>query len=287
LKVGINILNNDMSESHFIPYSRAVEFSRAAFSTLSKELFIEYTKRIEKLKMPDPKSVNICGIIDVDKFMILALDQYHVMLGKVRDYIMDVFNASDMDGNRSLDFFEFYILFKIIEPKQFTFSKCCSLFNHSSEYIIENGAKVQVITFNHFANTCEAEHLFSEETQNQFLKFSKTEDYMKLVSDLKSNYSNYTKSIYDRIEKVMKNSEYLTKVWQFLKIISQKDNPREAKSAWMLYRFVDDMSKQIYIDENVEKIMGDFGKVGKAELSCKDLIECKQKGDLSFISSYS
>lgn len=141
MKIGINITNNEMNSSHYIPYVRSTELCKQAFQGLSKDAYSDLIKSIEKLKEVDPKKINNSGIIDIDNLMLSALNQYRTMIGKIRDYIADIFNASDLDGNKTLEFFEFYILYRIIEPKKYSFQNCCSLFTNSCDYVIDNGQK--------------------------------------------------------------------------------------------------------------------------------------------------
>jgi len=74
-----------------------------------------------------------------------------------------MFNASDLDGSKSLEYYEFYIMLKLIEPQKFSFKNACELFRNYSEVTMENDQEIPVIKFNQFLTLCEAEHLFSEQ----------------------------------------------------------------------------------------------------------------------------
>jgi len=117
-KIGINIVNNEGSDEFFTPYLRVADMTKSVFyHNTSRDHMTILMKKIDKLKVADPKKLNAQGIVSIDKYMLIILEHQHMLLGKIRDYISDVFNASDLDGNKTLEFFEFYILFKIIEPK--------------------------------------------------------------------------------------------------------------------------------------------------------------------------
>jgi len=46
----------------------------------------------------------------------VLLNAYSALKGKARDYLIDVFNAADLNSNNFIDFNEFTILFKFLEP---------------------------------------------------------------------------------------------------------------------------------------------------------------------------
>ena len=115
-----------------------------------------------------------------------------------------------------------------------------------------------MITFNHFVNVCEAEKLFSLDSQDVFLRYNKTEDHVKLVKILKANYELLTHDITSRIKGLVDKSSYLKIVMDVLKNSSTKDNAREAKSCWMMYRMVEDMSMHLYSEDECDSILGEL-----------------------------
>ena len=280
-KIGVNIANNDMSQCHFTPYIRALDATKRSFPTLNKDAMTELVRKLDKLKEPDPKKVNTF-IIDIDQMMIIILQQHHILLGKVRDYISDMFDASDLDGSKSIEFFEFFLMFKLIETSNYTFDKCKTIFAHSAEIQIEDGKSISVITFNQFVSICEAERLFSEEAQNAFLRYHKTEDHVKLVRLLRNHYDEFTSDIMIRLREYIGMS-YVQKVLGKLKLCSSHDNAKEAKIAWMLYRLVDDMSAQLYIDQQADMLMGELHFDNDNIPSFKQVLLWKESGEVGFL----
>ena len=108
---------------------------RVVLSDYNKEQMQEAVKRVEKMKKPDPKKTITSGILDFDELMLLLVELQKGLLTKYQQYIQDIFMASDLDGNHTLEFVEFDILYRVIEPAEYTFTKCCAVFSAYSDYI--------------------------------------------------------------------------------------------------------------------------------------------------------
>lgn len=76
---------------------------------------MNYLKQeIEVLKEVDDK--NKGGIIDFDLMMIRVLIVFRNNIEKTKLYVINAFNACDLDGNGFVDIEEWLLLNKYIEP---------------------------------------------------------------------------------------------------------------------------------------------------------------------------
>jgi hypothetical protein len=282
LKIGVNILNSDISEKQLTPYVRAVEACRQFFqNNMPKELYSDLIKKLEKKKISDKTNSN--GAIEIDQALLIMLEQYHILLGKIRNYIYDMFRASDLDKSNSIDFFEFYMIYKYIEPASYSYESFKTIFSTNSVY---NGVN-SVITFNQFANICQGKSLFSEEAQNKFLNFRKCEEFMKLVEILYNKFDWLYSILSQRVESLLSESKYLSKALSVTKeSISQKHSPQEAKCVWMMYKLMENMSKELYEERIVESVMGAFDLIANDTVpTTLQLLEIKEYKESAFLFS--
>jgi hypothetical protein len=108
-----------------------------------------------------------------------------------------------------------------------------------------------------------------------------------LIRYFKANYDTMTNSIVLKLKNLLSVSSYLTKVIAKLKECSSHDNPRDAKSSWMMYRFVEDMSGLLYVDEQCEGIMSAFSSMtfDKDPPNTKQLLLWKENGNVEFLTN--
>jgi hypothetical protein len=290
LKMGVNIKNSDTAEKHYIPYVRALEACKLYFqASLPKEMYTEFIKKLEKYKEVDKTKLNSNGIIEIDTCLLHMLEEYHILIGKIRDYVFDIFKASDLDGSNTIDFFEFYVIFRNIEPSKYSFEKCRSIFNNSCEYHSGKQNMIPVVTFNQFAAICHAQNLFSENSQNAFLGYAKTDELIKLVGALNTKYADISSTFVLRLDDLMSKSEYLNNILKTLKQTSSRGNTaREAKGVWMMYRFIEMLSKELYKERLAQNALGEFDVlVIEDEPSAIQLLMSKENGSSVYVEENS
>ena len=95
-------------------------------------------REIENLKETDPKNINRAGIIDFDAFMIRLLNRYRGLVNKAKDYVINAFAASDLDGNGMCNFEEWVLLNRHIEENTLSNDRLTTLFFDNADLIEED-----------------------------------------------------------------------------------------------------------------------------------------------------
>jgi len=86
---------------------------------------------------------------------------------------------------------------------------------------------------------------------------------------------------------MLDRSQYLTKVWNYLKGIKTRHSARDNKSNWIMYMFLGELSKELYYDNMNEDLMGDYNILINDKAPCtKQLLQWMDLGDMTFIKKY-
>ena len=111
---------NDTDSTILVPHQRAIEYIRIYFEAkLNHEEVNELRREIENLKENDPKGLNKTGLIDFDHFLKKILVKYRVMINRTKEYVINAFKSSDLDGNGVCNIQEFLALNRNIEADRF------------------------------------------------------------------------------------------------------------------------------------------------------------------------
>lgn len=68
------------------------------------------------------------GVIDFDLFMLKLLNRYRGLVNRAKEYVINAFAASDLDGNGMCNFEEWVLLNRHIENDTLDPTKLTSLF---------------------------------------------------------------------------------------------------------------------------------------------------------------
>jgi hypothetical protein len=175
--MGMPIKNQEGSPQIYFPYVRALEYIRVNFdSKLTTEEFTEFRKEVENLKCKDTlKSGNVNGIIDGDLFMTRVIKKFRLLVMRTKTFVINAFEACDLDGNGQLSLNEFIMLVRHIEPKKFDMKQVVMKFyewadlKEESNGEGEDKASLNNMSFDNFALICNELSMFTEEAQKSFL----------------------------------------------------------------------------------------------------------------------
>ena len=108
---------------------------------------------------------------------------------------------------------------------------------------------------------------------------------MRLVSSLHAKFEWVYSVLSQRLECILYGSKYLTRVLSVIKeSFTRCNSPREAKCVWMMYKFMENMSKELYQDRIVESVMGVFDIiVDDTEPTTMQLLQLKENGGSSIL----
>lgn len=143
----------------------------------------ELRRDIEALKIYDS---NKMATIDFDAYLTRLLTTYRVLVNRAKQYVINAFNACDLDGNRKCNFHEWCMLNRHIEPTKFDDDQLESVFEDSAD-IVDNGEKN--LSFDRFAVLSLEHELFSDEAQDRYLNISHPAQLRELYEKTLANWT--------------------------------------------------------------------------------------------------
>lgn len=99
-------------------------------------------------------------VIDFDSFMYRLLITYSILVNRAKQYVINAFNACDLDGNRKCNFQEWSLLNRHIEPEKFDDFQLFQIFEDNAD-IFDEGEKN--FSFDKFAIVSLEYELFTDE----------------------------------------------------------------------------------------------------------------------------
>ncbi len=113
LNIGVKVDNQDGEEAHLTPYVRAYECLRLHFeSKVPIDEWADLKKRLETIKKPDPKAINKQGLVEVDEYIELVLNQYHRLETLAAEKVYELFLSSDFNRNAFISCDEFVAVYR-------------------------------------------------------------------------------------------------------------------------------------------------------------------------------
>ena len=125
---------------------------------------------METLKLLDPKKINSGGIIDLDEFLRICLEYNKMSIERVRNPLENIYIGGDLDGDKSIEKFEFVLMCQLVERDQISNEKIDNLFDINAFTLAENKLNIPVLPFAQFEYIGTNEKLFTEEKQEIFLQ---------------------------------------------------------------------------------------------------------------------
>jgi hypothetical protein len=215
----------------YFPFVRAVEYLRVNFDTkLSQDEFAEFRKEVEALKVKDTfKSGNMNGVIDGDLLMTKVIKKFRLLVMRTKSFVINAFEACDLDGNGQLSLNEFIMLVRHIEPKKFDMKQNVMKFYDWAD-LKEDGegdndeekTGVKNMSFDNFALICNELNMFSEEAQMAFLGIESVNELKEQVETLKSQWVLVQEEMRQKIESLCFEGKELENWMEILQTLGQK-----------------------------------------------------------------
>ncbi|KAL4496534.1 hypothetical protein ABPG72_015895 [Tetrahymena utriculariae] len=190
--IGKDLEISESETKYFVPYIKVAvfvgNFADARFTT---EETTEFKKEVDQLRENDQRYPNV-QVTDFDVFVHKMLNKYRMLVNRAKTYVINAFNASDLDGNGVCNLEEFLILNRNIEADNYNEEILTQIFNENADNFEEGEPN---LTFNKFAVVCVDFNLFSDEAQDKFLNIRlkreidlKFEDLKKVWPQKKQDY---------------------------------------------------------------------------------------------------
>lgn len=183
--LGTHVVTNEGDSKAYTPYVRFLEYLKHfAEGKLGMEEYIEFKKEFDSIKETDPKGVNRYGLIDVDLALMKVLAKNRIVNNRVKQFVIDAFHASDIEGEKTCNLRKFKLLFKHMEPEKYDEEEAEDMFE---DYAEANEKGELVLSYDKFAALCVEVGIFSEYIQDKFLMITKkeqiTEKFLELRKD--------------------------------------------------------------------------------------------------------
>jgi len=242
---GTNIPHDPADIKRYVPFLRGLEFIRVfSENKLSHEEIADLRKELDTIKEIDPKNINKNGIIDMDIYLTKILTRYRHIMNRTKTYVVNAFNACDLDGNKMCNLNEFVLLYRHIEKEKFNEEVVVKLFEDQADLITDSQKNM---SFDKFTAICVDYHLFSDVQQIKYLGVSGVEqEIQKKFDDLNLNWnvrkmkidgklimlkSNLDKEDYDNWRNILEALE--------LRVL-KKEEGMEVKPILIAYKIMED-----------------------------------------------
>ncbi|KAL4477527.1 hypothetical protein ABPG74_002677 [Tetrahymena malaccensis] len=190
--IGKDLEISESETKYYVPYIKVAAFvGNFADARFTTEETTEFKKEVDQLKENDPRYPNV-QVTDFDVFVHKMLNKYRMLVNRAKTYVINAFNASDLDGNGVCNLEEFLILNRNIEADNYNEEILTEIFNENADSFEEGEPN---LTFNKFAVVCVDFNLFSDEAQDKFLNIRlkreidlKFEDLKKVWPQKKQDY---------------------------------------------------------------------------------------------------
>mmetsp|Transcript_34630 Transcript_34630/g.33836 ORF Transcript_34630/g.33836 Transcript_34630/m.33836 type:complete len:154 (+) Transcript_34630:404-865(+) len=98
---------------HLVPFVRANECLKFHFENkIPIDEWTDIRKKVDNLKKQDPKNMNKGGVIEMDEFIELILNQYHRLEVLAAEKVYELFLATDFNNNAFISVDEFTVSYR-------------------------------------------------------------------------------------------------------------------------------------------------------------------------------
>ncbi|EAR93904.2 F-box protein (macronuclear) [Tetrahymena thermophila SB210] len=252
-QAGTNFTNNESEQKYLVPYIKAVHYiSQFGDSRMKTEENQELRREVENMKFMDS---NKTAVLDFDQFMNRMLATYKILVNRAKQYVINAFNACDLDGNKKCNFNEWSLLNRHIEPDKFDDDQIIQIFEDNADIIEEDGEKN--LSFDKFAVVSLEYELFSDEAQDRYLEITNPLQFKIKYDSLMQIWPSKSIDIQKRFYNLQNIDEETKEEWlNIIKVLDEKLNTlvfsnSNVKPLLIAYTILDRESNLLEVD-NIE-----------------------------------
>eukprot|EP00347_Sterkiella_histriomuscorum_P022910 403336695 len=278
LNIGVKIDNIEGDDQHFTPLVRAQECLRFHFeSKIPIDEWAELKKRLEGIRRADPKSVNKMGIVEVDEFIDLVLNQYHRLETLAAEKVNQLFLATDFNGNAFISCDEFITSYRNVVQDNWGKEYGILLFQDYMEevYDKENNCSLFGISFDSFLKAALEMDILKVKDQNKFLSpLDIDKQFGELLQQLWKKEKNWKQKL-KFLGLDSTNSEWLENIEMCSKQIKEEILPKRV--LLLRSKLIDEETQNMvadhYLDQFFSNDLNAFIKVAVEEAYTNDYYE--------------
>ncbi|CAK94800.1 unnamed protein product (macronuclear) [Paramecium tetraurelia] len=234
---GTTIKNNEANTQQFVPYIRALAYLESLYYFKSQDKYIQLKKELDSIVEKDVTQQNRDGVLDFDQMMLKVLRLFRDNVQNIQTFVINAFNASDLDGNGMCNLEEWLTLNKYIENQKYDEAKLSSKFQENADLVCD-GEKY--LSFDRFSILCLELDIFSDNSQNNFLNVQNPEEVEQKFGLLRENWAFEYQTQIDKINQSKLDEEFKNKWLEILSVLDDHivSNPEQKKPiliAWQIY----------------------------------------------------
>jgi len=206
-----------------------------------------------KLTKPCPKCINQ-GVIEKSELVYLIIQFYKNFLILSTNNVKELFEAADLNDDKFLQFDEFDLLFKSIEPKKYSIETSRSYFKSYSDLIAEvNGENFPAISYERFSICALEKGLFSKKEQEIFIGPLSQSDLQKKLMDLKNNSEKIIRELKWRL---FSSGKVTVNFKGMIDVLKKKiDENDQRRSVYIAYLLITEETKSRLLDATIDSHM--------------------------------
>lgn len=248
-KLGSDVIN-DIEEQ--IPTVKCIDTLYSLFYSRLEEGELNNIK-LELLGMakPCPRSIYPAGIIERVDFILFMIKKFQDFLSLRRNYVEDLFNAADLNGDGYLQFEEFDLVYRNIEFANYNYVSSKTFFETYSDLIADEGDRNSIaISYYRFSILSLEKSLFFIQLQEQLMNVTHEKGINGHIEELRENADFVTENMIWRLRKCNMLSETFEGIITTLNSkLKETDKPRPV---YMAYRLMEEETKRLLIQKNLK-----------------------------------
>ena len=206
--MGHPIANNEMETEHLCAYIRGLEFLKKFCEEMNipQAEISDLRRDMDRLKQDHNMGNVRVQVVNVDSFLEIIVRKYSLIIGATKQYVVNAFNASDLDNNGYCSEDEFHLLWKYLNPDSYEEGAVSQTFEDRADKEIEGEA---AMSFDRFCAISAEFSLFSEEKQFKFLQVSGKSKMIGKYKSLKVQWPMIREELKRRVVLLNQNQKNL------------------------------------------------------------------------------
>lgn len=257
-RIGVDVPTGE-TEDQLIPSIRSFEVIYFFFKEkFSENEVLNMRNELLKLTKPCPKCINQ-GVIEKCELVYFIIQYYKNFLILSTNNVKELFEAADLNDDKFLQFEEFDLLFKSIEPKKYSIEVSRGYFKSYSDLIAEvNGENFPAISYERFSICALEKGLFSKNEQEVFIGPLSPSDLQKKMMDLNNNSDKIIKELKWRL---FSSGKVTNNFKEMIDVLKKKiDENDQRRSIYLAYLLLTGESKSRLLEATIDLHMPNIVK---------------------------
>ena len=196
--MGHSLINSDMESEHLCTYIRGLEFLKKFCEEMnvSPSDTMDLRKEMDKLRQDHSVGNIRMQVVNVDSFLEIVVRKYRQIIGNTKQFVINAFNACDLDMNGDCSEEEFLLLWKHLNSD--TYDRDASTKKFLDKADKESDGEM-LMSFDRFCAVSAELGLFTEDRQLKFLQLPSKAKVLGAYRSLKTRWSAFREEVHRRV----------------------------------------------------------------------------------------